>query len=299
MRYLTKEWYYDIVFPVSLGRKLKISKYAETFDEKKYKELYNEELNQFIDKEKERLSPLGAKDIPWIKEVLTLSGAPKEGQEELKKIFLTDADLQGKEMQFDEAAIKKNFDNKLSEKMEISKKLPKEILDEIADLRMFYLGYVTPKVNNLLKEYLGPKQTMNESLMRIAILRTQYAEKFLRKKIQFHEYMFKVISDIVTSERDVYIHFLGMPTLIIREAEIVEQEALINKPKNYFANWEQRKEASSTVLEAIEVFKNNDKYEVHCLMCNQRSDGKRLLWYFTVRGINIDQDGENSLSFID
>ncbi len=35
MRYLTKEWYYDIVFPVSLGRKLKISKYAETFDEKK------------------------------------------------------------------------------------------------------------------------------------------------------------------------------------------------------------------------------------------------------------------------
>lgn len=245
------------------------------------------------------VSPLGAKDIPWIKEVLTLSGAPKEGQEELKKIFLTDADLQGKEMQFDEAAIKKNFDNKLSEKMEISKKLPKEILDEIADLRMFYLGYVTPKVNNLLKEYLGPKQTMNESLMRIAILRTQYAEKFLRKKIQFHEYMFKVISDIVTSERDVYIHFLGMPTLIIREAEIVEQEALINKPKNYFANWEQRKEASSTVLEAIEVFKNNDKYEVHCLMCNQRSDGKRLLWYFTVRGINIDQDGENSLSFID
>ncbi len=263
---------------------------------KKYKELYNGTLEQFIDEEKERLSPLGAKDISWIKEVLTFPEAPKEGQEELKKIFLTDADLQGKEIQFDEAAIKKNFDNKLSEKIEISKKFPREILDEIADLRMFCLGYVTEKVNTLLKKYLGCKQTMNENLMRMAIMQTQYAEKSLRKKIQFHEYMFKLVSNIMISEKNVHIHFWGMPTLIIQEAEIVEQEALINKQKNYFTNWEQRKEVASTILEAIEVFKNNDKYEVHCLMCNQSSDGKRLLWYFTGRGTDIDQNGKDFLS---
>ena len=68
--YLTKEWFYDIICPLNLKKRLKVVESADEADENSYQQLYKKELDGFMKKEKERLTPPEWTTVPWLNKAL-------------------------------------------------------------------------------------------------------------------------------------------------------------------------------------------------------------------------------------
>ena len=79
--------------------------------------------------------------------------------------------------------------------------------------------------------------------------------------------------------------------MVIKKAEIIEWESICYKEQDgvYPAKL---KPIATTTAKAVEVARHEDRYELHFLMCNESSEGKQLVWNFTVSGSNIDSEGE-------
>ena len=80
--------------------------------------------------------------------------------------------------------------------------------------------------------------------------------------------------------------------MVVRNANVIEWEGIVHKPKNYLELPAKRKPPAMTKAEGVEVAKNGALYELHILMCNESSEGKRLAWNFAVSGTDIDSEGE-------
>lgn len=290
--YLTKEWFYDIVCPLNLKKSLKILESADEPDEKSYQQLYKTELDGFMKKEKERLTPPDWTTAPWLDKALTSIGISKRNIKALKELLEKEGEFfRQRQVQFDEEAIKRKFDNQISNKIETCKKFPAEILNEVKDLRVFALGYVSEQVKKMAEVYLEEKDKQNLELMRASYNQTNIAETSLRKNIRFGNYLLKMLSNIQKKGNRVYIEFVGLPTLVIKKAEIIEWESICYKEQDgvYPAKI---KPIATTTAKAVEVARHEDRYELHFLMCNESSEGKLLVWNFTVSGSNIDSEGE-------
>ncbi len=226
--YLTKEWMNEIVYPLSVKKGLKVSKCVDAIDEKTYQELYKKELESFMQKEKERLTPFDLTKLPWLDKALASMRVSKQNLKALKAVLEKESGyFQQRKIEFDEEAIKRKFDNTLNDKIETCKKFPGEILNEVADLRVFALGYVTEKVRRMTEIYLAEKDKQNLDLMRLSYKETNRAEMSLRKNIRFGNYLLKIVSDIHREGNAVYIEFVGLPTLVIIGAEIMEWETVV------------------------------------------------------------------------
>lgn len=168
--YLTKEWFYDIIYPLTLGRGIKVCEEAGRAEEELYRRFYQKELESFMIKEKARLSPLDANDLPWLDRTLSRSGLTKENRQALKSLLWKEIEEKKKEgFEIDEEAIRRKFDNYLDNKLKICEQLPQEILREIADIRVFCLGYMTQKVKNMLSTYLEEKDKENLRLVELSL----------------------------------------------------------------------------------------------------------------------------------
>lgn len=239
------------------------------------------------------MSPLDANDLPWIERTLARSGLTKENRHALKSLFWKEIEARNKEgFEIDEEAIRRKFDNYLDNKLKICKQLPQEILREIADLRVFGLGYMTQKVKNMLSTYLEEKDKENLRLVKLSYQKVEKAEAVLKKNIRFINYVGQTLSGIVKAESGIKIKFIGLPTLIVRNANVIEWEGIVHNPKNCLELSAKRKPPAVTKAEGVEVVKNGTLYELHILMCNESSEGKRLAWNFTVSGTDIDSEGE-------
>ena len=277
--YLTKEWFYDILYPLTLGRGTKVCEEADRAEEEIYCRFYQKELESFMIKEKARLSPLDANDLPWLDRTLTRSGLAKESRQALKSLLWKEIEAKNKEgFEIDEEAIRRKFDNYLDNKLKICKQLPQEILKEIADIRVFCLGYMTQKVKDVLSTYLEEKDKENLRLVELSYREVERAEAALKKNIRFINYVGQTLSGIVKAGSDVEIRFIGLPTLVVRNANVIEWEGIVHKPKNYLELPAKRKPPAMTKAEGVEVAKNGALYELHILMCNESSEGKRLAW---------------------
>ena len=291
--YLTKEWFYDILYPLTLGRGIKVCEEAGRAEEELYRQFYQKELESFMIKEKACLSPLDANDLPWVDRTLTRSGLAKESRQALKSLLWKEIEAKNKEgFEIDEEAIRRKFDNYLDNKLKICEQLPQEILKEIADIRVFGLGYMTQKVKDVLSAHLEEKDKENLHLVELSYREVERAEAALKKGIRFINYVGQTLSGIVKAGIDVEIKFIGLPTLVVRNANVIEWEGIVHKPKNYLEIPAKRKPPAVTKAEGVEVAKNGALYELHILMCNESSEGKRLAWNFTVSGTDIDSEGE-------
>ena len=277
--YLTKEWFYEIICPLNLKKSLKVMERADEPDEKSYQQLYKKELDCFMKKEKERLTPPDWTTVPWLDKALVSMRISKRNIKALKEAVEKEGDFfHQKPVQFDEEAIKRKFDTDLSNKIETCKNFPAEILNEVKDLRIFALGYVTEKVKKMTDIYLEGMNKQNFDLMRLSYNQTNIAETSLRKNIRFGNYLLKIVSNIQKKGNRVYIEFVGLPTLVIKKAEIIEWESVCCTEQDgvYPAKI---KPIATTTAKAVEVARHEDKYELHFLMCNESSEGKLLYWH--------------------
>lgn len=166
--YLTKEWFYDTLYPLTLKRGIEVSEKADRADEEIYQEFYKKALDKFMSAEKKRLSPLDANDLPWLDKTLSRSGLPKAMQKNLKVMFWKEIEKSQKGFEIDEEAIRRKFGNHFNNKRNLCAQLPKEILEEVADIRVFCLGYMTQKVKDILSAYLEEKEKENLHLLELS-----------------------------------------------------------------------------------------------------------------------------------
>lgn len=161
MKYLTKEWYYG---NKNICLDLEVDTKAEKLSEEYYKELYNSKLNSFLEEEKEvsemNYEPETWEDIQIMDDEGNIISAREVMSEEefealRKQLLEEEQNQQDVEIEpYDEEASTNDFlEMHQDEIEELKENLPKEILDEVADIRVLALGVATEKVKDLVDKY--------------------------------------------------------------------------------------------------------------------------------------------------
>lgn len=161
MKYLTKEWYYgnkDICLD------LDVDSNAEQLSEDYYKKLYNEKLNEFLEAEKEaseiEYEPETWEDIQLMDDEGNIVNArdimsDEEFEQLRQELLQNEQDSAEYEVEeYDEEKLTKDFlEMHQGEIEDLKTSLAKEILDEVADIRVLALGLSTQNVKDLVEKY--------------------------------------------------------------------------------------------------------------------------------------------------
>ena len=298
MKYLTKEWYVKARLSYIDGM-VHCSKLAEKYDESFYQAVYNKRLKKFHDSERTREEFRDTQEDlkrydAWINEP-NISEEEEKKRIEHKKITLYlqkerfDA---SKYYQYDETFTKKMFDSDLKWRMELIAHLPDFILKEVADLRVFVLGYASKRVKTLLKEYCKLLRREYKKVLNKARIETDKAESKLPKRIMANEYSELMLQRIYQKDGNVFLVF-DSGTLKVVNGEIIEQEEkrlYHYKEKDPYSGW-------SMVLYA-EVGYENGLFVLHLMIDNKDKIGQSKYWYLTLQGTSIIECRGSYLSYV-
>ena len=292
MKYLTKEWFETLQSRgAQYGKRVHAG--AKIFDEKLYERLYKRQERKFVKEQRE------VYDIDPRFLLETMSSAMIPLDKALSGEEISEEDFEFYEMPEKEKArilqAIEDYDNRLPFDAEETKKLfaqtqqtqikayesslPEEILDKIADLRVFTLGYCSAEVMKSLKKFEGDAE---KRLRRIesAALKALKAENLPEEtvdKISFHDC---VVTETVRENQDLILKFdtkggfSSFDKMILRNAEIVlSEETLVG------GRW---------LCE--ELYGAENGYELHVMfegknffeIMEKGGDLKEGLFYFTV-----------------
>ena len=298
MKYLTREWYANARLSYIDGS-VRCSKLAEKFDESFYKAVYKKRYEKFERNERLRdefrnpQEDLKKYDT-WINEP-NISQEEKDKRIEHKKIMLfleRERFETGKYHQYNEAFTKKMFDVDLKWRLELISHLPDYILNEVADVRVLALGYVSKRVKTLLKEYCKLLRREYKKVLNKAQIETNKAEGKLPKHIMANEYDELMLQRIYRKGGNIFLMF-DSGTLKVVNGEIIEREETRlyhYKRKEPYSGW-------SMVLYA-EVSYENGLFVLHLMIDNKDKKGQSKYWYLTVQGTNIIECKGSYLSYI-
>lgn len=238
MRYLTKEWY-ELCQKTGLHYGLRAHKAAEVFDEAFYERMRKQKENAFLKEEKEFYNL-----------------DPRYRLEEDDSVFVKAFDLRGS---FDTDLHKSLFSqNHEAAIASLSERLPVSLYAQVADPRVFALGYCSKRVlkelkkinvknladvNRILKECR--EADMNEDIPVV-----------LRQSLCFHDREVKAVK--ANEHEHVVIEFVptgyaeDYNSIVFYDAQIIKQEKPIEG-----SYWLYR-----------ELYRTTEGYEVHVLFYN-------------------------------
>ena len=189
MTIYTKE-FYKLNLLTDLHEVTKISNYAYTKDESYYKKLYNRVSNLY---EKNARNNPCYKDVfeelRELEEYCNIAGITDEERENRMKMLEAFKAVNkerienGKFIEFDKELFDKNFKDMQENRISVCSRLPETILEKIADIRVFALGYATPEVKKLLRTYCKELSDELAEVKKIAYRQTVFAEMKLHKVI--------------------------------------------------------------------------------------------------------------------
>lgn len=225
---------------LSLCDNVKVLQEAQVKDDKFFDELYNKSYNSFLKRES------GDFDYDLINQTI----------------------------------IKSSFDNRLNEVIELIKFLPQEIINKIADPRVFALGYVSQEVKDELLKY---KDTQRKTHLQI-IERVKITNKINARnlpKIDIFEYDEILLKSLSKSKNDYTLSFDGQRVKLY-SAEIIEKDfkhvhtVNLNIPHSGYC-----------VTVYCELYFDNGLYELHLLLDNRDLHDTENLCYLTISCKNI------------
>ena len=201
MKYLTKEWK-QARMVIHLYEQLRISRKAEKKDKSLFEEIYKEKSHRYLRYEKSRrIFHNPQEDLQKIDDYIgepNISEKERKRREEYKEnyIYLNQERIEsGKYYEFDEKKGMRLFNEELKYKIEICKKiLPKEILEEIADIRVFVLGKTSRKVKEKLLPYVKELKKDSRERLREARRQTRTTERKLKQNLGVNEYEELILS---------------------------------------------------------------------------------------------------------
>lgn len=289
MRYLTKEWYYDWR-RAGISKGLRLDPLAAQFSEVHYKEMFDEELRQYI----ASFEPLDISTIKKIHEKEFQEAKKYLPKEEWKKYYDIFLKMQietwhDEREPFGEPEKQKLTDEFIdwqNSKIEICQGLPETIKTKVADIRLLALGYAPQEVIDLLDRYCSEQDKIVGEVEREVKQRNRFVEagtsvgkdmKRFRDEDpnvlncdslddQLRNEIFQKISWDGTTLR---IQFEEL-ALLIPDAKILESEELLID-----SGWFE-----------YELYRNGDRIQFHMLTVNFEKGGS-IPVYFTVEGSDI------------
>ncbi|MGC5770786.1 DUF4085 family protein [Paenibacillus pabuli] len=241
MRYLTKEWY-ELCQRTGLHFGMRVHRGAYELDEALFLRRYKRKEKEYIELQREMyntdprflLEQNGHVFVPAEK---FLSGneiseddkkvyqMPAEERERIEKL-IADFDVRPP---FDELSYKQEFKSNLEWDCKNQKeRLPKEIYEQIADIRVFTLGYCTREVMLQLKKQSAENRREMEHVSneyREAILAQDIPHE-IHNRVQFHDC---TVTELLTGEEvvirfDTRGGFTNINKLTLVSPEIIKQE---------------------------------------------------------------------------
>ncbi|MGF9697897.1 MULTISPECIES: DUF4085 family protein [Paenibacillus] len=218
MKYLTKEWY-ELCQQISLHSGMRVHSGAHQLDEALYLRLYKRKEKEHVKFQRDvyNVDPrymLEQDGAVLVRAEKFISGdevteedtmvyhMPPEEREHIEKLI---ADYDARPP-FDELSSRQEFKSNLEWNCENKiARLPKEIYDQIADIRVFGLGYCTREVMRQLKK----QSKINEAQMQLIskeYREAQLAEpipEHIRNQVHFHDC---TVTELV-SDTDLVIRF--------------------------------------------------------------------------------------------
>lgn len=157
MRYFTKEWYKLSginVLHEFLKEDIRASEYSEVF----FNELYNNALSKFLNIQKKLLSaPYDEKCPPETAPKIQRQGASKYDIEKFNKMIFMRRDAHRKSHNsrypYDEMRETDNYKKIFESYLNLAKRLPEEILKDVADIRVLALRRATKEIIERVKVY--------------------------------------------------------------------------------------------------------------------------------------------------
>ena len=195
--------------------------------------------------------------------------------------------LSRKPIQFEEVTAEKWFDERINRRIELCRTLPKEILNEIENIRLFSLGATTKEIREKVKAYCREQRREAVKTEKLAQRKTEQVEGILKLPIEFALYKERPILKMEQKGSDLYIELDDLPKLIIRNITFIERE----KEHHYKGNENEYACPWTYVLES-ELHFIKGRYEVHFLLETRHKSGKTENWYYTVSGTNIEIEEE-------
>lgn len=288
MKYLTKEWK-QARMVIHLYEQLRISRKAEKKDKSLFEGIYKEKSHRYLRYEKSRRIFHNPKeDLQKIDDYIgepNISEEERKRREEYKRnyIYLNQERIEsGKYYGFDEKKGMRLFNEELKYKIETCRKiLSKEILEEIADIRVFVLGKTSRKVKEKLLPYIKELKKDSRERLREARRQTRAAERKLKQNLGVNEYEELILSGISQRQGNVYMKF-EMGGLCFTEGEIIERE------NGRIHRWNPNIPYSGlTQVVAGELYYRKKRFELHCLIESTDANNKTKLWYKQERLIKI------------
>ena len=178
---------------------------------------------------------------------------------------------------FEKNIVENIFKNRLNEIIKLTKLLPAEILNEIADVRVFALGFVSKKVKDKLLEY--KKENLQQHLQTIEKVEKENLNnaKNLPKDIDILEFN-EILIRSFSKHRNDYVLTLDGQKIKLYSAEITEKEFKnvrtinLNIPHSGYC-----------IIVYTELYYENGFYELHLLLDNRDEYETQNLCYLTVK----------------
>lgn len=237
MKYFTKEWY-ELCQKTFIHLALEEEKQAETYSEEYFQQLYDAELQNWL-----------------------------ELQEEVASIMKDSESINtndNTEYLFDkEKEIKQFSDGFIFNQEQIKRKLPEAILKQIADLRVFTLNKATKEVINDVTNFCeGNRRSVaatGESYIKYIEKSSNTLDKQIIEKFKFHDC---TVTQSVQTDTSLTLFldnsggFTNLDEVSFDHFTIIKQEGSL--------------EDSCWLYE--ELYRVNDQYEFHALLQNNKMD---------------------------
>lgn len=104
----------------------------------------------------------------------------------------------------------------------------------------------------------------------------------MSEKLRISGYRELLLSDISIQNGDIYLTFDDGDKLLIKGGKIIEKEETKIYPLNtYVPN------SGYTIIQAAELYRIGEKFEIHFLIENRDEMDKGKVWYLTIQGTDI------------
>lgn len=246
MKYLTKEWY-DLCQQTDLHFGVRVHRGAENYDEALYSRLYKRKENVFVNEQREiyNVDPrfMLEQDDGIIVSLDAFISGETISEEDTMIYHMSTEEKERIQQLIEEYDSRPPFDEEKSkeefrfiqelERKEIVDRLPNELYQQIADIRVFSLGYCTEDILRQLKELSKENEKkVNQILNEYS--KAQEAEiipQDIQENYGFHDCL---ITELTVGKKDVMIHldtsggFTNFNEVTFSGAEIIKQDGPIN-----------------------------------------------------------------------
>ncbi|WP_342554916.1 DUF4085 family protein [Paenibacillus sp. FSL R7-0652] len=267
MKFLTNEWY-DLCQQTGLHFGMRVHRGAASLDEALFERLYKRKEKEYVKFQREMYDTDPRYMLEHDGQVLTRADKAFSGEEvtpadqivyhmppeERERIENMIAEFDARPA-FDTKKCKEDYEQSMRGHYEFhAERLPTEILEQIADIRVFSLGYCTREVMEQLKK----KSAENtEEMQRVQqayreVMAAQQIPVDVRRRIQFHDC---TVTELLTGD-DLVIRFdtdggfTEVNKLTLTAAEIVKQKG----------------EIVGTYWLYEELYRIDNGYELHVLL---------------------------------